>query len=91
MALHPNRQLCLERTDITVNVTVRFRPPFAQLPPEVRALGLCSKQSSSILQFISVYSPAQKHDTLFMTNATINVLDDCPEPQASARRNCSVA
>lgn len=62
----------------TVNVNNRVQTALAQLPPEVRALGLTvQKQSSSILQFISVYSPAQKHDTLFMTNyATINVLDE---------------
>jgi len=61
----------------TVNVNNRVQTALAQLPPEVRALGLTvQKQSSSILQFISVYSPAQKYDTLFMTNyATINVLD----------------
>ena len=62
----------------TVNVNNRVQTALAQLPAEVRALGLTvKKQSTSILQFISIFSPGQKYDTLFMTNyATINVLDE---------------
>ena len=62
----------------TVNVNNRVQTAVSQLPAEVRALGLTvQKQSSSILQFISIQSPGQKYDTLFMTNyASINVLDE---------------
>ncbi len=62
----------------TVNVNNRVQTALSQLPAEVQALGITvQKQSSSILQFISIYSPGKKYDTLFMTNyTTINVLDE---------------
>ncbi|WP_371420016.1 efflux RND transporter permease subunit [Tardiphaga sp.] len=62
----------------TVNVNNRVQTALSQLPAEVRALGLTvRKKSSSILQFVNIYSPEQKFDTLFMTNyAVINVMDE---------------
>ncbi|MGP4689385.1 efflux RND transporter permease subunit [Agrobacterium pusense] len=62
----------------TVNVNNRVQTALSQLPPEVQALGVTvQKQSSSILQFVTIDSPSGKFDPLFMTNyATINVLDE---------------
>jgi hydrophobe/amphiphile efflux-1 (HAE1) family protein len=62
----------------TVNVNNRVQTAISQLPTEVQALGITvRKKSSSILQFINIYSPKQKFDTLFMTNyAVINILDE---------------
>ena len=62
----------------TVNVNNRVQTSMASLPPEVQAQGLTvQKRSSSILQFISLYSDGGKLDPLFITNyAIINVLDE---------------
>ncbi|MBB3808545.1 efflux RND transporter permease subunit [Pseudochelatococcus contaminans] len=62
----------------TVNVNNRVQTALSQLPAEVQALGVTvQKKSSSILQFITLNSPDNRYDPLFMTNyATINVLDE---------------
>lgn len=62
----------------TVNVNNRVQTSLSQLPAEVQAIGVTvQKRSSSILQFITLSSPDNSHDLLFMTNyATINVLDE---------------
>ena len=62
----------------TVNVNNRVQTAMAQLPQEVQLQGLkVQKKSSSILQFVMLYSENGKHDPLFITNyATINVIDE---------------
>ncbi|MDQ1199106.1 multidrug efflux RND transporter permease subunit [Agrobacterium sp. SORGH_AS 787] len=62
----------------TVNVNNRVQTALSQLPTEVQTLGVTvQKKSSSILQFITLSSPDNHFDPLFMTNyATINVLDE---------------
>ena len=62
----------------TVNVNNRVQTALAQLPQEVQLEGLkVQKQSSSMLQFIMLYSENGKQDPLFITNyAIINVLDE---------------
>lgn len=62
----------------TVNVNNRVQTTLASLPPEVRVQGLTvQKRSSSILQFIALYSEGGKLDPLFITNyAIISVLDE---------------
>jgi len=62
----------------TVNVNNRVQTAMANLPPEVQAQGLTvQKKSSSVLQFIALYSEGGKLDPLFMTNyAIINVMDE---------------
>ncbi|EJN06752.1 multidrug efflux RND transporter permease subunit [Phyllobacterium sp. YR531] len=62
----------------TVNVNNRVQTALSQLPADVQALGVTvQKQSSSILQFVTLTSAENKFDPLFMTNyATINVLDE---------------
>jgi HAE1 family hydrophobic/amphiphilic exporter-1 len=62
----------------TVNVNNRVQTAMANLPPEVQAQGLTvQKRSSSILQYIALYSDDGKLDPLFITNyAIINVLDE---------------
>ncbi|WOH65164.1 multidrug efflux RND transporter permease subunit [Bradyrhizobium sp. BWA-3-5] len=60
----------------TVNVNNRVQSALSQLPTEVQQQGLTvQKRSSSILQFLVLYSDGQQ-DPLFITNyAIINVLD----------------
>src|SRR6202790_3490536 len=62
----------------TVNVNNRVQTALASLPTEVQVQGLTvQKRSSSILQFISLYSEDGKLDPLFITNyALINVMDE---------------
>jgi hydrophobe/amphiphile efflux-1 (HAE1) family protein len=61
----------------TVNVMNRVNQALSLLPQEVQRLGVTvKKRSSSLLQVVSVYSPNQTHDELFLTNfATINLID----------------
>jgi HAE1 family hydrophobic/amphiphilic exporter-1 len=62
----------------TVNVNNRVQTAMANLPTEVQVQGLTvQKRSSSILQFIALYSEDDKLDPLFITNyAIINVMDE---------------
>jgi HAE1 family hydrophobic/amphiphilic exporter-1 len=62
----------------TVNVNNRVQTALSQLPEEVQRQGLTvQKRSSSILQFVMMYSESGEHDPLFLTNlATINVIDE---------------
>ncbi len=62
----------------TVNVTNRVQAALSQLPAIVSQQGVTTrKRSSSILQFMMLYSDNGKQDPLFITNyATINVLDE---------------
>ncbi|MCK8785450.1 multidrug efflux RND transporter permease subunit [Roseomonas sp. NAR14] len=61
----------------TVNVNNRIQANLARLPTEVQRAGLTvRKQSSSVLQFIAIYSDNPDHDPLFLSNyATINMID----------------
>jgi HAE1 family hydrophobic/amphiphilic exporter-1 len=62
----------------TVNVNNRVQTAMANLPTEVQVQGLTvQKQSSSVLQFITLYSEDGKLDPLFITNyAIISVIDE---------------
>ena len=61
----------------TVNVNNRVQGVLARLPQEVQRNGVTvRKQSSSVLQFLAVYSETGEQDPLFLSNyVTINVLD----------------
>ena len=61
----------------TVNVQNAVALAQPKLPAEIRAQGLVvRKQSSAILQVISVYSPDGSHDELFLNNYAItNIID----------------
>jgi HAE1 family hydrophobic/amphiphilic exporter-1 len=61
----------------TVNVQNRVALAQAKLPSEVSRQGLTiKKKSSALLQVISIYSPKNTHDALFLSNyATINLVD----------------
>src|SRR5260370_41130274 len=61
----------------TVNVNNRVQVALSKLPSDVRQQGVTvKKQSSALLGVVSVYSPKQTHDTLFVSNyVTINLLD----------------
>lgn len=62
----------------TVNVNNRVLTALSQLPDEVQRQGLTiKKRSSSILQFVFLYSDKGKFDPLYITNyGIINVLDE---------------
>ena len=61
----------------TVNVMNRVNQSLSLLPQEVQRLGVTvQKKSASLLQVVSVASPKETHDELFLTNfATINLID----------------
>ncbi|MVT52993.1 multidrug efflux RND transporter permease subunit [Bradyrhizobium yuanmingense] len=61
----------------TVNVNNRVQSALSQLPTEVQQQGVrVQKRSSSILQFLVLYSADGQQDPLFITNyAIINALD----------------
>lgn len=61
----------------TVNVNNRVQSALARLPQEVQRAGVTvRKQSSAVLQFITVTSENPAHDALFLSNyVTINMLD----------------
>ena len=62
----------------TVNVNNRVQTSVSQLPQEVQSQGLTvQKRSSSLLQFLTMYSDSGAYDQLYLTNlATINLLDE---------------
>ena len=61
----------------TVNVQTRVNQALAQLPEEVKRTGVTvQKQSSALLQVVSLISPKGSYDGLFLSNyATINIID----------------
>ncbi len=61
----------------TVNVQNRAQLAVPQLPNEVQAQGLViRKKLAALLQVITVYSPKNTHDALYLNNyATINIID----------------
>jgi hydrophobic/amphiphilic exporter-1 (mainly G- bacteria), HAE1 family len=61
----------------TVNVQNRAQLAVPLLPQEVQRSGLTiRKRSAALLQVITLYSPKNTHDALFLNNyATINVID----------------
>src|SRR5216684_2562260 len=61
----------------TVNVQNRAQLAIPLLPQEVQRQGLTiRKKSAALLQVISIYSPKNTHDALYLNNyATINIID----------------
>ncbi|MDB5545383.1 MAG: bepG [Hyphomicrobiales bacterium] len=61
----------------TVNVNNRVQVALSKLPADVRTQGVTvKKQSSALLGVISLYSPKNTRDELFISNyATINLID----------------
>jgi multidrug efflux pump len=61
----------------TVNVQNRAQLAIPLLPPEVQRQGLTiRKKSAALLQVISISSPKNTHDALYLNNyATINIID----------------
>ncbi len=62
----------------TINVNNRVQAALNKLPSEVQAQGVTvTKQSSTILQVVSLISPNNSYDEIFMANyALINVIDE---------------
>ncbi len=62
----------------TINVNNRVQAALTTLPEEVRRYGVTvKKSSSSILQFVALYSPNNFHDEIYLNNyALINVVDN---------------
>ncbi|MCB1832710.1 MAG: efflux RND transporter permease subunit, partial [Geminicoccaceae bacterium] len=61
----------------TVNVMNKVNAALSRLPQETQRLGVTvSKKSAAILQVVSIFSPDQSRDELFLANyATINLVD----------------
>src|SRR5262249_623368 len=61
----------------TVNVQNRAQLAIPLLPQEVQRQGLTiRKKSSALLQIVTIYSPKNTHDALFLNNySTINIVD----------------
>ena len=61
-----------------VNVNNRVQTATSQLPQEVQVQGVTvQKKSSSLLQFLAMYSDSSEYDQLYLTNlATISILDE---------------
>ncbi len=61
----------------TVNVSNRVNQVVAALPAEVQALGVTvNKRSTSLLQVITVYSPDDSRNALFLSNyVKLNLID----------------
>ena len=62
----------------TVNVNNRVQTALSQLPQEVQLQGVkVQKKSSSLLEFLAMYSDSGDYDQLYLTNlAIMNVLDE---------------
>ncbi|WP_041957371.1 efflux RND transporter permease subunit [Sulfurospirillum arsenophilum] len=62
----------------TINVNNRVQSALNKLPSEVQAQGVTvTKQSSTILEVISIISPNNSYDEIYMANyALINVIDE---------------
>src|SRR3546814_2991492 len=62
----------------TINVNNRVQAALARLPEQVRQQGVTvQKRSSSILALVSLSSPDERYDRLFMSNyALLNVIDE---------------
>ncbi|RAX58400.1 hydrophobe/amphiphile efflux-1 family RND transporter [Helicobacter monodelphidis] len=62
----------------TIDVNNRLQSVMSTLPVEVQQQGITArKRSSSILEIVSIYSPDDSRDVIFLSNyALINVLDD---------------
>jgi len=67
----------------TINVNNRVQAALNKLPSEVQAQGVTvTKQSSTILQVVSLISPNNSHDEIYMANyALINVIDELKRVQ----------
>ncbi|MGA4448026.1 efflux RND transporter permease subunit [Ectopseudomonas chengduensis] len=62
----------------TINVNNKVQAALAKLPEEVRRQGVkVEKRSSDILQVVTLYSPDDSRDPIFISNyALINVIDE---------------
>ena len=71
-------QIGTDPDQATINVNNRAQRATALLPEEVRRQGVTvRKQSSSILQILTMSSPSGRYDTIFISNyALINVIDE---------------
>ena len=75
-----------------VNVNNRVQTATSQLPQEVQVQGVTvQKRSSSLLQFLAMYSDAGKYDPLFISNYLPRSAcwTSCPARPASGRRQSS--
>lgn len=62
----------------SINVNNRVQQVLSSLPAEVRTLGVnVQKRSSNFLQVVSLYSPDNSRDSLFLNNyAALNIIDE---------------
>ena len=78
LALNVSFKIGTDPDQATINVNNRVQSALTQLPQEVRRQGVTvTKQSTAMLQIISLYSPDRRFDTLYTSNyATLNIVDE---------------
>lgn len=83
MSLTVSFEVGTDPDQATIDVNNRVQAATAKLPEEVRRQGVqVKKQSSSILQVITMQSPGGQYDPVFVSNyALLNVLDELKRTQ----------
>ncbi|MBQ7585022.1 MAG: efflux RND transporter permease subunit, partial [Desulfovibrionaceae bacterium] len=78
MALNVYFAVGTDPDQATINVNNRVQMALSSLPQEVQRLGVkVEKQSPSILQLVSITSPSNRYDTLYLSNyALLYVVDE---------------
>lgn len=76
--LNVSFQLGTDPDQAVINVNNRLQAAMASLPDEVKREGVTvEKKSSSILLLVSLFSPDERYDTIFLSNyALINVIEE---------------
>ncbi|KIE05606.1 Efflux pump membrane transporter BepE [Candidatus Jidaibacter acanthamoeba] len=71
-------QIGTDPDQATINVNNRVQAALARLPAEVRQQGvMVNKRSSSILQVITLFSPNNRYDPIYLSNyALLNIIDE---------------
>ncbi|AIF81127.1 hydrophobe/amphiphile efflux-1 (HAE1) family protein [endosymbiont of Acanthamoeba sp. UWC8] len=71
-------QIGTDPDQATINVNNRVQAALARLPAEVRQQGVTvNKRSSSILQVITLFSPNNRYDPIYLSNyALLNIIDE---------------
>ncbi|RQW28043.1 multidrug efflux RND transporter permease subunit [Rhodobacteraceae bacterium CH30] len=78
LSLNVSFKIGTDPDQATIDVNNRVQSALTQLPQEVRRQGVTvTKQSTAMLQIISLVSPDKRYDTLFISNyATLNIVDE---------------
>lgn len=78
MSLNVTFKIGTDPDQASIDVNNRVQSALSGLPEEVRRQGVTvDKKSNTFLQVLSIYSPKNTHDTLFLSNyVTLNIIDE---------------